>query len=1229
MPPLRNNPTQIESAPAARQRSFVMERLAGTTDETAPATRGASTPPSDFLDQPTRSAAPDQPQTTQVVSTDATNLAELRRRRLTEFRLRQMEQATFQEVAPSATPGPLAATSRGLEVTDYLETNRWNLLGPTVVREGQSGKQPAMSGRVRGIAVAPGGQRIYVASANGGIWRSEDQGHTWLSLMDAFDLNPSHYRADSLACGAIALAPGEWAGQDMIFVGSGEPGVVPWFQGDSAYFGVGPIVSTDGGLNWVTEPSEPSLAGRAFYALAIDPLWPQRVVAATIDGIYCRELDEEGNYHWTNKLNGYFSSVVAAQRNNVTTFYAAAWYGGIWHSTDGATWTLLGDGFPGSGISTGDDSALENRARNVNVGRIGLAVQSDNPDIIYALVADSNGHLHGLYRMDRTESTTNRGGNRLAQWRPVRNVPRTLFGPDLQQAGQGGYDLAIAIDPDDVNRVYIGGSIVLSDGIRPVRVGGDWSGALYRCEIEVHPTRHTVRAQPTYIGGAIHGDLHALQFAPSDGSQLWVGCDGGVFFSNMPTADPTTIGHDAGLFQPRNTGLSTLTMNYLAQHPTEEAILFCGTQDNGGLRHIGDPVWLYSSGGDSGYFVINWHDPYRVLTTYTYNMIFRTNDGGRRYSYEAVHVLPANGEQAEFYAPLAGTPYDPENPANAERVAFGGERVWLSDHFGGDGLEWDGSGWVGEVDWRSLPNNRYEDDRLDGTAEALVFASAQKLYAGTKSGSIYRFEELSDEVENEHPSEESGDMHDGVQWQRTLLPALANGTVVALPGPITSIAVDPAVPSGDALYVTLGGIDNPHRVWYYDGATWEPRSGPQPRTNDEPFGLLNVQHNAIVIDPQMPEHLYVAADIGIWRSVDQGKSWHVFSRGLPDAAVVDLKLHAASRLLRASTHGRGVYEFDLGRPQRSVDLYVRDHLLDLGRYPAVAGQPDPTEPGALLYAGQSPDIKLNLLREDGSYYFDETKTPSVSLGLPSTTMDLYTYTVQVPDTANAFTHSYSNLQNHVYVQVHNRGLLTANNVRVMLLLTTQQLPPDSIRDGELPSLPPLPTAYQDFVRSGLPIAADQWQTIGFARLHGIRAGHPQIAHFVVDAERFPTPGRLREDQYFALVALIHCADDPFIAESATTLTPSNNRHVAHKVITVVPFRGTVPKGTPRRTATASGAEELLAEHKVRRGETLSHIAKHYYHSAHHWPAIYHANRQLIGPDPNYLQSGWILKIPHL
>ncbi|MBN1259752.1 MAG: hypothetical protein JXB35_03640, partial [Anaerolineae bacterium] len=111
--------------------------------------------------------------------------------------------------------------------------NNWAPIGPSVLRQGQGGVKPATSGRTTGIAVAPGGDRVYIAAANGGVWRSLDAGRTWTSLMDAFDLNPTHAASDSLACGAIALAPGATPETDRLYVGSGE-------GSGAAYFGVGP-----------------------------------------------------------------------------------------------------------------------------------------------------------------------------------------------------------------------------------------------------------------------------------------------------------------------------------------------------------------------------------------------------------------------------------------------------------------------------------------------------------------------------------------------------------------------------------------------------------------------------------------------------------------------------------------------------------------------------------------------------------------------------------------------------------------------------------------------------------------------------------------------------------------------------------------------------------------------------------------------------------------------------
>ena len=94
-------------------------------------------------------------------------------------------------------------------------------------------------------------------------------------------------------------------------------------------------------------------------------------------------------------------------------------------------------------------------------------------------------------------------------------------------------------------------------------------------------------------------------------------------------------------------------------------------------------------------------------------------------------------------------------------------------------------------------------------------------------------------------------------------------------------------------------------MWRFDGTRWQARSGTDTR------GLLDVEHNALAVDRVVPNSIYVGADIGVWHSTDGGMTWDPLENGLPDAPVFDPQIYPTQRLLRAATHGRGVYEFAL------------------------------------------------------------------------------------------------------------------------------------------------------------------------------------------------------------------------------------------------------------------------------------------------------------------------------
>ena len=127
------------------------------------------------------------------------------------------------------------------------------------------------------------------------------------------------------------------------------------------------------------------------------------------------------------------------------------------------------------------------------------------------------------------------------------------------------------------------------------------------------------------------------------------------------------------------------------------------------------------------------------------------------------------------------------------------------------------------------------------------------------------------------------------------------GASLELTRPVTAIAVDPADNSGKSIYITFGrlGEGDYRHVWHFNGTRWEPRSGPEPPSitpitpstagaRPHPIAadpvnlrLMDVHTNAIAVDPANPSHLYVGADIGIWRSTDAGKTWSTFSSRAP------------------------------------------------------------------------------------------------------------------------------------------------------------------------------------------------------------------------------------------------------------------------------------------------------------------------------------------------------------
>jgi hypothetical protein len=969
----------------------------------------------------------------------------------------------------------------------------WISIGPAVVRHGQAVNAPAVSGRITGIAPAIGGTPVYVAAANGGVWRSDDHGDSWTSLMDAYHPDrPTTFQADTLACGAIAINP---ANADRVYLGTGEG-----FGVGDFYFGVGPLRCDDGTTtaSWQTETADVShdssaaLTGKAFCRIAVNPVAPDQVVAATTNGLYLRS-----GTTWTRISAGAFTGVAAPSDGTNTTFFAAKMGGLVYQWTAAATggedfthWTAVSSGFPPA-----------------DIGSIALAVQPNNRNLVYALVSrQSNNHMHGVYRLDVSGATgtwTQVVDNTRSGSTPAETA--TLFGPDLNTAGQGNYDIAIAVDPSNANLIYLGGS---------TRHRSDtWPASLYRCVVTSSGSGSTLAyaMTPTYIGDTVHADIHALEFEPGNSNRLWVGCDGGVFFT-----DNATGGSGTTTFVAKNTGLSTLQVEKLACHPTEEVPLYCGVQDNGTLRYSGDDVWDCAKVSDGGAVVVHLQHPEKVIRSYNNDEVDRSVDGGRTWLPVNVPLTRAPGtggnpgpltEPVNFYPPIVTIPRATSQPSDADLLAFGSNRVWLSTNFGGR--------------WAVIPSASSAAATLPAKIASLRFASASMLYAGTNTGGVYRY------------------TASGSTWGN---PTQLTGGSLPTGRAITDITVDPSDLSGNSIFVTLAGQDSTangyQRVWHYDGTSWTPASGPAPTAGEPPAAanarLMNVQHNAIVADPTTTGAgavtLYTGADVGIWRSADSGANWALFADGLPDAAVLDLLLHPTRRLLWAGTHGRGVYECDLhtSSPQ-PVQLYVRRSVLDRGGAPLTLGTPDTTSQNSLtVAAGQSPDIRVDV--PDGSTF-----------RTPTTAIDYFQFADALDEgderRARALLpFSSGPLINRVFVQVHNRGTGAASGVRVAALLGPGETPED------------LPAGYQatlwgQSVAAGSTLGTTQWKVLGYHTINGLRAGAPQVAEFDLDT------GPLSHSTNYVLLTVAQSMDDPIVSsEVHVPALCASEPKVAYKIL---------------------------------------------------------------------------------
>jgi len=89
--------------------------------------------------------------------------------------------------------------------------------------------------------------------------------------------------------------------------------------------------------------------------------------------------------------------------------------------------------------------------------------------------------------------------------------------------------------------------------------------------------------------------------------------------------------------------------------------------------------------------------------------------------------------------------------------------------------------------------------------------------------------------------------------------------------------------------------------------------------------------NVVVQDRQNPDLLLVGSELGVYVSIDGGRSWRPFRAGMPSVKVTDLVIHPRENDLVVATYGRGLYIVDMA-PLRELGAAVLDgpvHLFEI------------------------------------------------------------------------------------------------------------------------------------------------------------------------------------------------------------------------------------------------------------------------------------------------------------
>jgi photosystem II stability/assembly factor-like uncharacterized protein len=437
---------------------------------------------------------------------------------------------------------------------------------------------PALvSGRIVDLAVNPKNtSEYYVASANGGVWKTTNAGVTYTPVFE---------NEASFSIGCVAIDP---TNTNVVWVGSGENNnqrVVGY--GDGVY------KSEDGSKTWknvglknsehigkiAIDPNNTDIV----YVAAYGPLWSsggERGIYKTTDGgktwkaVLIVSENTGFNEVMIDPGNSNILYAAAHQRQRkVFTYIGGGPESAVYKSTDaGATWNKIMKGLPA----------------DVDLGRIGLAMSPVNPDYLFAIV-EASGDKGGVF------ASTDRG----ASWEKRSNYFTA-----------GNYYQEIFCDPKDINRIYsVNVYMQVSDD------GGK--------------TFHNLGEKSKHV------DNHVIWVDPGNTKHMLVGCDGGLY-ETFDQAQNWNYKANLPVTQFYKVSLDNSFPFYYVYGGTQDNFSLGGPSRTKSENGIVNSDWFVTTGGDGFESQADYVDPNIVYAESQYGGLVRFD----RKSGENLNIRP-------------------------------------------------------------------------------------------------------------------------------------------------------------------------------------------------------------------------------------------------------------------------------------------------------------------------------------------------------------------------------------------------------------------------------------------------------------------------------------------------------------------------------------------------------------------------------------------------------------